>query len=612
MTKRELINNLQVLLKNFSKMPYIERMKTKDARRYLYVPVLIGISVGIAAVIFLLALKYTSFVFLRLLVGYYPPAVTGEGGNPDLYHIIIARPYLFPISVALGGLISGLLIYKFAPEASGAGTNAAIKAYHYDKAIINIKTTFVKLLASTITIGAGGTSGREGPMSLIGAGLGSFIAQKLHLSERERRIALAAGLGAGLGAVFRAPLAGAIVGAEVFYKKDFEIQSMLSCFIAAIIAYTCVGLTFGFEPLFYIHVDAAKNFKIVALLQYIVLGFACMFVAKSIMKSFLYSKKLASILPLPQYMIQPIGGFITGSIGIISPVVISSGYGWIQLITDKRLDIITPQFTIIGIVAMVLALGFTLGFNSPGGVFGPSLVSGGLTGFAVSSILSNIIPNNNLDITSFTIVGMMSVYAAVSKAPLSTIVMVAEMSHGYDLLIPSMIAVFVADFFSGHQSIYSAQVERRMDSPAYQDECISHYLTYIKIKEAMQKPLTASPNLKISEVEDIMTKNIYTGIPITDNGFLVGMITKTDLWKARKLDKNKVLARDIMTKNLLTLTPEDSLYDFMKIIMSKGIGRVPVVKDNLNNELVGIITRSDIGRVMRQERSEDILTTTGV
>ncbi|PMP84528.1 MAG: tRNA (uracil-5-)-methyltransferase [Thermodesulfobium narugense] len=612
MTNKNLKNNLTIFLQNLDNIPFVDKVRTKEAKRYLYVPVLIGIAVGISAVAFLLALHYTSVVFLKMLVGYYPPEVTGEGGNPGLYHIIIARPYLFPVSVALGGLISGLLIYKFAPEASGAGTNAAIKAYHFEKAIINIKTTFIKLLASTLTIGAGGTSGREGPMSLIGAGLGSFIAQKLNLSERERRIALAAGLGAGLGAVFRAPLAGAIVGAEVFYKKDFEIQSMLSCFIAAIIAYTCVGLTFGFEPLFYVHVDAYKNFKIVVLLQYIILGLACMLVAKSIMTSFFLSKKLADILPVPKYMIQPIGGFVTGSIGIISPVVIGSGYGWIQLITEKRIDIITPQFTIIGIIAMILALGFTLGFNSPGGVFGPSLVSGGLTGFAVSNFLSNIIPNNNLDITSFTIVGMMSVYAAVSKAPLSTIVMVAEMSHGYDLLIPSMISVFIADFFSGHQSIYSAQVERRIDSPAYQDECISHYLTYIKIKEAMQKPLTASPDLKVSEIEDIMTKNIYTGIPITDNGFLVGMITKTDLWKARGLDKNKIYARDIMTKNLITLTPDDSLYDFMKIIVSKGIGRVPIVKDKMSNELVGIISRSDIGRIMREETSEDILSITGV
>ncbi|HEM56182.1 MAG TPA: hypothetical protein ENO30_05415, partial [Thermodesulfobium narugense] len=167
MTNKNLKNNLTIFLQNLDNIPFVDKVRTKEAKRYLYVPVLIGIAVGISAVAFLLALHYTSVVFLKMLVGYYPPEVTGEGGNPGLYHIIIARPYLFPVSVALGGLISGLLIYKFAPEASGAGTNAAIKAYHFEKAIINIKTTFIKLLASTLTIGAGGTSGREGPMSLI-------------------------------------------------------------------------------------------------------------------------------------------------------------------------------------------------------------------------------------------------------------------------------------------------------------------------------------------------------------------------------------------------------------------------------------------------------------
>ncbi len=204
---------------------------TPLARMMLYAAV-VGVITGFGAVVFLVTTHFFSAHILAGIAGY---PLMEPAGEPKLFHVHEApfSPLKLLIITTIGGLVSGFLVYTFAPEAEGHGTDAAIEAYHKKNGIIKPIVPIIKIIASAITLGSGGSGGREGPIAQIGAGFGSFLAMRLGLSAKERRILLVAGMGAGIGAIFHAPLAGAIFAGEVLYR-EIEIES--EAFIHTVIA----------------------------------------------------------------------------------------------------------------------------------------------------------------------------------------------------------------------------------------------------------------------------------------------------------------------------------------------------------------------------------------
>jgi CIC family chloride channel protein len=174
----------------------------------------------------------------------------------------VFRPWLLLIVPAIGGIVSGWIVFTFAPEAEGHGTDAAIASYHYHQGKIRPRVPLVKIVSSAITIGTGGSGGREGPIAQIGAGFGSILGGLLRLSAAERRILMAAGVGAGVAAIFRAPLAGALFAAEVLYSSsDFESEAIVPAALASITAYCIFCLAFGWAPLFALPADTLEQLK---------------------------------------------------------------------------------------------------------------------------------------------------------------------------------------------------------------------------------------------------------------------------------------------------------------------------------------------------------------
>src|SRR5664280_2480303 len=217
-------------------------------RKWLILGLLIGVVAGLGAVVFVNALQLATHFLLGGIGGYTPPSPVNEGGVTAAGHF--ARAWAIPLIVGFGGLVSGLIVYRFAPEAAGHGTDSAIAAVHRDPKGIRPTTPVVKLVASAITIGSGGSGGREGPTAQISAGFGSFLSRLLDLEARDARIAVAVGMAAGIGAIFRAPLGGAILGAELLYRDDVESDALVPSFVATIIAYTIFGAVEGFSPIF--------------------------------------------------------------------------------------------------------------------------------------------------------------------------------------------------------------------------------------------------------------------------------------------------------------------------------------------------------------------------
>ena len=314
------------------------------AGKWLFLGAAVGIASGLGAVMLHGLLQIMRELCLTGLLGLDLGHAGGEPAPLGLRpHDLV--PVLVVLVPALGGLVSGLLVYWLAPEAEGHGTDAAIDAYHRKLGRIRARVPIVKLLASAVTIGTGGSGGREGPIAQIGAGFGSFLATRLHLSSRDRRMLLAAGIGGGVGAIFRAPFAGAILAAEVLYSSsEVESEVILPAMVSSIVGYAVFASVFGWEHMF----SAAGTHGLSGPLElgpYLVLALVVSLAALGYIQSFYGARALFGRLQrVPVYLRPMIGGALAGALGLALILafgqtrdigdVLSSGYGVIQHIID--------------------------------------------------------------------------------------------------------------------------------------------------------------------------------------------------------------------------------------------------------------------------------------
>lgn len=564
------------------------------------IPVIIGLLAGIFAILFLKAIYFFTDTFLVKFVGYIPPLPLGEGGEEN-YTFIMKHPYLLPISTAIGGIVVGVLVHLFSPESAGVGTDAAIKAFH-KRIPLGLKTSIWKLITSAITIGSGMVSGKEGPIALIGAGIGSFVGKLFKLSDRERNIALAVGLGAGIAGVFKAPFAGAIISSEVFYKKDFEVDALIPSFIASFVAFIVVGSIFGFSPLFLVRLPEFEGFSIFDFLSYLMLGISTAIIARIMIFALDEAKRFFDRLEVHPALKPGIGGFMVGIIGMTIPVAIGTGYGWLQLIMLDRLEYLPEWKIFMGIFLVIVAFAFTLGSGGSGGVFGPSLVIGGLTGASVYNILHSLgVPDSSsFNITAMTVVGMVSTFAAAAKAPLSTIILVAEITGGYQLLVPATVAVAISHFLSGEKSIFKSQVDTKLDSAAHQDEIKYLILNRYLVKDIMKKEvITISPESTVLYASKFMQEYRISALPVVDKeGKVIGLVTSNDLIKACNIKQEQTLVYEIMNDNPICITDDITLFETLSIFVENNISVAPVVNNLEEKILIGIISDYDIGKVL--------------
>jgi CIC family chloride channel protein len=502
----------------------------------------------------------------------------------------------------VGGLCSGILVYGLAPEAEGHGTDAAIDAFHNKKGEIRTRIPLVKLVTSAITIGSGGSAGREGPTAQMGAGFGSFLSRRFQLSVHDRRIAVAVGIGAGIGSIFKAPFGGAVMSAEILYMGDFEVETLLPAFIASIVGYSIFASYVGWTPIFgYLNISTFNDPIILPV--YAVLGIICGLVGIVYVKAFYGTRAYFQRLGMPRFLKPALGGFLVGIIGMFLPQVLGMGYGWLQILMSGNFVLLPIILIPIIIVAKILATSLTVGSGGSGGVFAPALVIGGFLGATLWIFLNGLFPNFGPVIAAFVIVGMMAFFGGVGKVPIAVMLMVSEMTGGFALLVPSMIATAIAYVIAGKYTIYRSQVQSRADSPAHRSEYSTPLMQKLFVKDAMtKKVITATLNTPLSEIADEMAKNTMKGMPVLDdNGRLVGMVTLTDVLKVNPEQRAKTMVSSVMTKELITTVPDESLYTAFGKMTSNQIGRLPVVEPGDSTKLIGIITREDIWRVYNVE-----------
>jgi len=558
---------------------------------------IIGIIAGLGSILFHYLCVLGMHYLMDLLAGYRPPSPAGE------HHLLEPtatpfRRYMLFFLPAMGGLFSGWLVYTFAPEAEGHGTDAAIDAYHNKGGKIRARVPIIKTIASAVTLTTGGSGGREGPIAQIGAGFGSFLATRLKLSRRERRIMMAAGIGAGVGSIFRAPLAGALFAAEVLYRDpEFEPEVIIPAGIASVVAYCEFCLVFGWGSLF-----ASPDFVFrnpMELMPYLVLAGVLAGTGFLYVKSFYGIIGIFHRLHLPNHLKPALGGLVTGAIGVMFPHTLAFGYGYIQQALTN-LHGISILFLLTLALGKILTTSFSIGSGGSGGVFGPSVVIGGAMGGVVGKAFHKLMPSVVTEPGSFIIVGMAGFFAGVSNTPISTIIFVSEMTNSYHLLLPGLLVCSVVYLASTHWTIFHNQVKNKIASAAHTGEFFVDILQAIRVTDLMGKVrrVTLIPQgMTFEAFRKLFSKTKQHYFPVMDpNNRLAGIFSSTDI-RGLLFERgvgDLVVMQDIAHTDIIVTTPADDLNTVMKKFTQKNIDSLPVVQEDDHGILLGMLTRRDV------------------
>jgi chloride channel protein, CIC family len=492
-------------------------------------------------------------------------------------------------------LVSGLIVFSIAPEAEGHGTDAMIDAFHHRGGYIRKRVPIVKIIASALTIGSGGSAGKEGPIAQIGAGFGSFFASALRLKSRDRRILVLAGAAGGIGAIFHAPLGAALFAPEVLYQAtEFEFEAILPCIVSAIIASSIFDQYFGRQALFF---PGKIDFNLIELIPYLFFGVVCAAVGYVYIKFFYGSRdRFFKKLPIPKMFLPAVGGFLLGISALICPQIIDGGYGWIQAAMEGKIFWGTMLFLVF---MKILATSCTISSGGSGGVFGPSVFIGAMLGGAYGYWGHSMAPTWIVNPASFVVVGIGGFFAGVAKVPISSIIMACEMCGNYTLLVPLMLVSAISFILLGKTSLYEKQVISRLSSPVHMGEFARGVLEGLLVEKAIiHRPVTPIPEkTPFNDLIKIVTNsNDYHFPVINGDGRMTGILSINDI-RGVLLEEsmaNLIVAKDVATPNVVRVFLQESLQEALDKMAQINVDELPVVNNDDPDTIITMISKRDI------------------
>jgi CIC family chloride channel protein len=560
----------------------------------------VGIVSGLGGVVFNWAIKTGTKFFTHDLILYLTP-----GHMPDLTFLGFPFSRWMMLWIpALGGLMSGFIVFRFAPEAEGHGTDAMIDSFHRKKGLVRKRVPAIKTLASAITIASGGSAGKEGPIAQIGSGFGSILASALKLSERERRMLLLAGAAGGIGAIFKAPLGAALFAAEVLYTSaEFEFEAIIPCILSSVVGFMVFTLFDGTATIF-----TTPAFMLATPVQlpfYAGLGLVCAVAGYLYVNTFYGARdRFFRRLDMPRWLKPALGGLLLGVLAFFLPEVLAGGYQWIQSAIDGQLAV---SLMIALVFGKIVATTLTISSGGSGGVFAPSLFIGSMLGGFYGNICGRIFPEIVTQPAAFVLVGMGGFFAGVAKTPIAALIMVAEMTGGYSLILPMMIVSALAYLLLGRTTLYEKQVMTRVDSPAHVGDYSVDIMDHLLVRDAIvpgRKIETIPEEMDLKGMVDLMVDSYQQDFPVVDgNGSLVGIISMTDLRTAMADSSLQplVVARDIAVTGVTAVTLEDSLNTALQLMADVNVRELPVVERRDPGRIVSMVSRKDITRAYHNE-----------
>jgi len=561
---------------------------------------LVGAFTGVMSFILHLLIEANTKFFLFGLDSYRPPLSMGE------VEILKTSSHFGEVPIfilpALGGLVCGIIAYFVSPETLGGGTSEAIEAFHFLGGRISRRVPFIKAIVTGFTIGSGGSGGREGPIMQIGAGIGSSVGGLFRISERDRRILLACGMGAGMGSIFLSPIGGAIFGIEVLYRRDYEVEAFVPAVVASITAYAVFHSILGYFtgiPFGSLRIFGSPNIRIhspLELLTYLLLGIAGGAISLLYIECYKKIKLIFAKLPVHTVLKPAIGGLIVGIIGWKFSYILGTGYGYAQMAIN---GLIPTNVLWMITFTKILATTISIGSGGSGGLFAPAVVIGCMFGGGMGYVLHDAFPGITGDPQSYMLVGMATLLAGAFKTPLAAVIMVFEMTGSYNLLPALAVASIASYAVTGIHTICEIQPASRVESPIHRGELSIDVLESIKVSEAMtpvEKIYTVSPDSAVLDVLALIEKTGHIGYPVLKNGRLMGIVTFEDVEKVPIDERGRKKVSDVMSSDLVVTYPDETLEDSLLKLANYNIGRLPVVSREDKSRLVGLITRSAIIR----------------
>ncbi len=570
---------------------WVRSLTSSETFSRLLIALAVGMCTGIAAVLF------RRLITLIERVSFGPLAGRLAGFGP-LYLVLIP---------AAGGLLTGLLIRFFAPEAKGHGVPAVIEAVALRGGRIRPIVALVKGAASAITIGTGGSAGWEGPVVQMGSAIGSSFGQLLRLGPEGTRTLLACGAAAGLAGVFNAPIAGVIFSLEGILG-DFSATNFSLIVISSVTSAAISRAVFGGSPTFIIPAYTLRSpweFGLYALLGVLAAPVSALFVRTLVWAE----DRFEEWKRVPAWFKPAVGGALLGIFAIVYGLIPGLRYEGIPHVFGNSYSTIELALAGAGVPWVMLALIFlkiiatslTLGSGGSGGIFAPSLFFGAMLGGAYGHIAAQLFPGIVAPAGAYALVGMAAAFAGIIGTPITAILLLFEMTGDYHIILPLMFAVVIAWFASRAilrgETINTIPLARRgIRISQGRDVDI---MQGILVQEAMTpNPDTVPADMTLSGLLEEFNRTRHHGFPVLDtDGHLFGMVTLQDLQRA--LERGLPLetpAAEIATRRPHVVFPDETMASALEKLGRLGVGRLPVVSREDPRKLLGIVRRDDILR----------------
>lgn len=591
-----------------------QSLELRRLGRTLYHAGLLGVAAGLVAVAFYVATDVLTHGVFDRFTGTATPKTVGQLSLGQW--LVERRAWLVVLIPAFGGLVVGLLTTHFAPEAAGGGGNHYLDAFHRQRGIVRKRVALGKLVASSITLGTGGSGGREGPTMQIGAAVGSLLGRLLRVDERERRILLVAGAAAGMGAVFRTPLGGAIMAVEILYRDDIEADAIVPSVISSVTAYsifiTILGQ--GHEFALPTHTLGSAIVPPKTLPLYIVLGVVLALGGVAFARTLEGSKSTFERMKLPRWSKPALGGLLVGLLALGFPQVAGIGYGWLESAVNASGwaapgAVRSAELATIGLIfgvglLKIAATSFTIGSGGSAGDFGPAVLVGGLLGVAVGRLFNVLMPGFAPPAWTFGLVGMGALFGGIAHVPIASLIMVCEMAGSYDLIVPLMLAEGTTFVLCRRDTLYDRQYRVRSESPAHRDELTIDVLEDLTVGDLLadaDPPTTVPAGTPLGVVVEKLTAGILAHLVVVDGkGRPRGVV---DLEAIREILFDRevaevAVAADVM-RAIAPLPATTDLHHALGHMIEAGASAAPIV--DADGAMIGLLSQELIGRAYHAE-----------
>jgi len=532
---------------------------------------IVGVGAGLGAVLLIKAIAAVSWVAEEFRDG-----------------LSLERTWVFLV-LPIGIWIAWRITAWFAPEVSGHGVPQIIAAIAIRGGHIRARVMGLKTVATALTIGSGGSAGREGSIAQIGSSIGSWVARMAQLSENDIRVLIAAGAGAGISATFNAPIAGMFFAMEVILREfsSRHVHTIVVASVAgAVVSRSLIGEELTFAVPAY-RLDDPRQLLLFGVLGLVTVAAAWFF---------LVSLDWFEVQPgrLPAWFRPLLLASVVATIGVFRPEILGAGQDFVGEILRGAIEY---AWWTLGLLAVLkaLATAATLGGKGSGGIFMPSLFIGATTGFGFALLVDPIWTLSTINPGAFALVGMAATFSAVARAPLTSILIVFEITGDYGLVLPLMVAAAISTILAGRvrpESAYAAPLARMGIHPV--SGGITDLLDTVTVGDVVSRSLViVGPDESLGEVQATMQRNRLQGVPVTTDGRLLGVVAASDLTRAGG-PSDQVTAADVMTPNPATVTLPTPVSEALERMAALGVGRLPVVDEGDSTRLIAMFRREDV------------------